>query len=116
MHCLQVLWSAFVSGPVSMTPSFIAAGAAALWLRQQQTPQQLRQAISQLPGLCATAMFALAPIPQLVGLGHKQRIGLLLVAFMTQPAPDVKAWSSASDTCNADHVMHHSDLASLLEQ
>lgn len=28
--------------------------------------QELRRGIAQLPGLCATAMFALAPIPQLV--------------------------------------------------
>lgn len=62
----QVLWSAFMSGPTSLTPSIVAAAAAALWFRQQPSQQQLRQAIRQLPGLCATAMFALAPIPQLV--------------------------------------------------
>ncbi|KAF8069413.1 SKI3 [Scenedesmus sp. PABB004] len=64
----QVLWSAFVPGPASPAPSLVAAAAAALWLKQRQlgSQQALRKAISQLPGLCATAMFALSPIPQLV--------------------------------------------------
>eukprot|EP00882_Tetradesmus_deserticola_P011849 GHRQ01012541.1.p2 GENE.GHRQ01012541.1~~GHRQ01012541.1.p2 ORF type:complete len:116 (+),score=31.59 GHRQ01012541.1:940-1287(+) len=65
---LQVLAASFVSGPASLTPSLVAAAAAALWLKQKQVQsgQELRKGIAQLPGLCATAMFALAPIPQLV--------------------------------------------------
>ncbi|WIA10336.1 hypothetical protein OEZ85_010528 [Tetradesmus obliquus] len=64
----QVLWASFVSGHASLAPSLVAAAAAALWLKQKQlqSVQELRRGISQLPGLCATAMFALAPIPQLV--------------------------------------------------
>lgn len=63
-----MLWASFVSGPASLAPSLVAAAAAALWLKQKQlqSVQELRRGISQLPGLCATAMFALAPIPQLV--------------------------------------------------
>lgn len=63
---LQVLWSAVVPGSATLAPSLIGAAAAALWLQQQPTPEKLRAAIAQLPGLCATAMFTLSPLPQLV--------------------------------------------------
>jgi hypothetical protein len=63
---LQVLWSAVAPGSASLAPSLIGAAAAALWLKQQPTPEKLRAAIAQLPGLCATAMFTLSPLPQLV--------------------------------------------------
>lgn len=63
---LQVLWSAVSSGSASLAPSLVGAAAAALWLKQQSSPDKLRAALSQLPGLCATAMFTLSPLPQLV--------------------------------------------------
>lgn len=62
----QVLWSAVAPGSATLTPSLVGAAAAALWLKQQPTPEKLRAAIAQLPGLCATAMFTLSPLPQLV--------------------------------------------------
>lgn len=63
----QVLWSAVAPASPSLAPSLVGAAAAAAWLKQQPSPQQLRGAIAQLPGLCATAMFTLSPLPQLVG-------------------------------------------------
>jgi hypothetical protein len=44
----------------------VGAAATALWLKQQSSPEKLRAAVAQLPGLCATAMFTLSPLPQLV--------------------------------------------------
>eukprot|EP00879_Flechtneria_rotunda_P013280 GHRR01013868.1.p1 GENE.GHRR01013868.1~~GHRR01013868.1.p1 ORF type:complete len:364 (+),score=80.07 GHRR01013868.1:108-1199(+) len=62
----QVLWSSFAAGPPSLKPSLVGAAGVAAWLQQKQSRQDMRKAISALPGLCATAMFALSPIPQLV--------------------------------------------------
>jgi hypothetical protein len=65
---MQVLWSAVAPGSASLAPSLVGCAAAALWLRQQGSPEKLRAAVAQLPGLCATAMFTLSPLPQLVSV------------------------------------------------
>lgn len=66
LHVLQVLWSAVSPASGTLAPSLVGAAAAALWLKQQPSPEKQRAAIAQLPGLCATAMFTLSPLPQLV--------------------------------------------------
>jgi hypothetical protein len=45
-----------------------AVAAAALWLAgpAKASVQELRRAVGLLPGWCATCMFALMPLPQLV--------------------------------------------------
>lgn len=65
----QVLIATFTSAAApSLAPSLAAVAAAALWLRGPAAASvgDFQKAVGLLPGWCATAMFALMPLPQLV--------------------------------------------------
>lgn len=65
----QVVSAAFWPASPSLAPSLAAVAAAAFWLsgRAKVSAQDARRAAASLPGWCATCMFALMPLPQLVG-------------------------------------------------
>jgi len=70
-HHQQVLAGTFGVDPsASLAPSLAALAAASLWLSgpAKQSVEAFQKAVALLPGWCATCMFALMPLPQLVRL------------------------------------------------
>jgi hypothetical protein len=73
---VQVLWSSFAPATASPWPSLVAAAGVLGWLRRvgAQSDTALAKVVAALPGWCATAMFTLSPVPQLVS-GWVGRVG-----------------------------------------
>ncbi|GBF93458.1 hypothetical protein Rsub_06591 [Raphidocelis subcapitata] len=64
----QIVAGTLSTSAPNLAPSLAAVAAAALWLRgpAARSVADLQAAVKTVPGWCATAMFALMPLPQLV--------------------------------------------------